>query len=413
MRFGCPRCRAVYDVPEALLHRNKNMFRCQKCGLTFQVEIIKEEKPPEGGETPILHQIPSHLQEDFQRAVEEGHAPSMMKICRELISREQYDLIPEIFKRTGDRFYSHSSILVYLGDAYLALGELDKAVGVYQRVLSASPQNLRALRGLGLSLYRLGKAEEARPYLERTLAESGADAEVKEALNSITSAEEETAEVQPGEEIPPSEEEQVDDYVSFGDLSSEEEAGVTEEPSREVSESGESLEEEAESVDVEEEEVVESMGDFLAGEAEAELPDELFKDTQDLSETVDTSMREETEEESEAIDFGSIPLDSEAPREEGIEETFPTAEEEFSITREEADQLPEEDEVDFGTLGDEMEKAEEKEEDVTFQSEGVDKTTTTDVFPMEEKPEVEEESWREEISDEVGEEENVDFGDVM
>ena len=62
---------------------------------------------------------------------------------------------------------------VALADAYAKNDQTDEALEQLDAVLAVQPKHRPALMGKGVLLYRRGDLEEARPYLERVVANSG------------------------------------------------------------------------------------------------------------------------------------------------------------------------------------------------------------------------------------------------
>lgn len=62
---------------------------------------------------------------------------------------------------------------VTLADAYAKNDQIDEALDQLDAVLAVQPKHRPALMGKGVLLYRRGDLEEARPYLERVVANSG------------------------------------------------------------------------------------------------------------------------------------------------------------------------------------------------------------------------------------------------
>lgn len=99
--------------------------------------------------------------------------PSRLKAEREAFEAGRHAdvvalLTPERVQRLKRRDLREA--YAYLAGSYERLGELDKALGVYQIAVRLFPRDLPLLTQLGFLLHRTGLEEQARPLFDRVLA---------------------------------------------------------------------------------------------------------------------------------------------------------------------------------------------------------------------------------------------------
>jgi tetratricopeptide (TPR) repeat protein len=90
----------------------------------------------------------------------------------DLYNSKKYDQVVALFNRQAIetlRRADRARAYALLGESYIQLGNIDKALGVYQFAEGLFPKNLTILSGIADLLHRIGLDERAQPYYERIL----------------------------------------------------------------------------------------------------------------------------------------------------------------------------------------------------------------------------------------------------
>ena len=137
------------------------------------------------GNTPIAKQWQRELEHRFPDPARRHEASLLAYLARladkadtasthyayayELLSRQRVDAALAAFARAAALDPAYSDVNYYLGFCFESSGDLDRAIGYYEKELKLHPASVSALRGMGSAHLKIGQPHRGLMFFDRAL----------------------------------------------------------------------------------------------------------------------------------------------------------------------------------------------------------------------------------------------------